>query len=150
MTRRYKVKRSYRLVITSAAVITSLPIFYDLFTFCLYGNQPYILSIFVILIGCSLILLYLAAESNSLTYLITDEEFIIKSFLKIEKHYPIREISTIELHGILFPSIYIYLSRGKKITLLPIDDEREFLSALTERQKKYGTAWTFIKRDEEW
>ena len=150
MTRRYKVKRSYRLVISSVALITSLPVFYDLFTFCLYGNQRYSLSTFVILIGCSSILLYLAAESNSLIYLITDEEFIVRSLLKIEKHHPIREISTIELHGVPFPSIYIYLSTGKKITLLPIDDEKEFLSALTERLKKYCSAWTFIKRDDEW
>ena len=140
MTGRYKVKRSYRLIISSVALITGLPVFYDLFTFCLYGNQPYSLSTFVILIGCSSILLYLAAESNSLIYLITDEEFIVRSLLKIEKHYPLQEISTIELHGFLFPSIYIYLSTGKKITLLPIDDEKDFLFVLTERLKKYGTA----------
>ncbi len=148
--KKYKIKKTYRVTVTGIAILVSLSVLNDLYTSYTSRNSLHSFSIYMIWIGCALGLLYIAMKSNSLIYLITDDEIIVRSFLKIEKHYPLREISTIELHGILFPSIYIYLSTGKKITLLPIDDEKEFLSALTERLKKYGTAWTFIKRDEEW
>ena len=90
--KKYKIKKTYRVTVTGIAILVSLSVLNDLYTSYTSRNSLHSFSIYMIWIGCALGLLYIAMKSNSLIYLITDDEIIVRSFLKIEKHYPLRKI----------------------------------------------------------
>ena len=146
MVKEFRVKKGYRTVISVIAILFCLALLRDAYLYFVNEIDSSSFQINFILTGCTLVLVFFALKSNYSIYRIVDDELAIRSFLKNEKHYSISKIEVVEILSDRFSIIKIFFSDEEKITLMPIDNESEFVGVLGEKLKVLGKAWSFVKK----
>lgn len=146
MPKEFRVKKGYRIIISLIAILFCIAILRDTYKYFYYEFDSNTFQINLILAGCTLVLVFFALNSNSLIYRIFDDEIAIKSFLKKEKKYSISKIEVVEILSDRFSIIKIFFTDGKKITLMPIENETQFIEILEGKLKVLGRAWSFVRK----
>lgn len=146
MAKEFRVKKGYRIIISLIATLFCLALFRDAYIFFVNEISSRTLQVNLILIGCTLVMVFIALESNNLIYRIVYNEIEIRSFLKKNKHYSIFKIEVVEILSDRFPIIKIYFSDEKKITLMPIENESEFIGIIRKKLEVLGKAWSFVEK----
>ncbi len=146
ITKEFKAKKHYRIILSLIAMLFCMALLKDGYMYLLNGKSSSSVQVNLILIGCTLVLVFFALKSIVSTYRITDEELTVRSFLKKDRCYPISQIEVVELISERFAIIQLHFSDGKKAILEPIDNENEFIEILKEKLRITGKPWTFIKK----
>ena len=142
----FRVKKAYRIIISTIAMLFCLALLRDAYIYFAAGINSSSFQVNVILIGCTLVLAFIALKANFSIFRIVDNEIVISSFLRKDKHYPISKIEFVEFLSDRFSVIKIYFSNEEKITMMPIENENEFIEILNERLKVLGKTWSFMKK----
>ena len=146
IAKEFRVKKSYRIIVNVIAILFCLALLRDAYIYFANEINSSSFQVNIILIGCTLVLAFIAIKSNFSVYRIVGNELIICSFPMKEKYYPISKIEIVELLSDRFPVIKIYFSNEEKIAIMPIENDNEFIEILSERLKILGKAWSFIKK----